>query len=194
MCKCCIKTRVIINLVGLFALSAMEYHEGMKRIVVQGHPVLRQKAEPVPRELFNTEELKRIIAHLSAALRETENGVAIAAPQIGIPYRIFVVAGFVIAGNPRNLEDPDIPFINPTLTRKSIRTAWIDEGCLSVPHCYGKAKRSLKASVSAYDIQGKKFERGGTNLLAQIFQHEIDHLNGILFIDHAREVEKSKPA
>ena len=66
----------------------------------------------------------------------------------------------------------------------------MEEGCLSVRDYYGKIKRSTKATVRAYDENGNPFERGGSRLLAQIFQHEIDHLNGTLFTDSAKDVQK----
>ena len=69
----------------------------------------------------------------------------------------------------------------------------MEEGCLSVRYLYGKVSRGLKATIEAHDENGKKFERGGTGLLAQIFQHEVDHLNGILFIDKTKYVEEILP-
>jgi peptide deformylase len=162
-------------------------------IVTEGTPVLREKAKEVPKAMFGTHELNGIIARMSASLRTTHNGVAIAAPQIGIGYRVFVVAGFVIQGHPRNLEDPDVAFINPKLVKKSRKKDRMEEGCLSVPGMYGMVVRSLKASIKAHDIEGKKFERGGTGLLAQIFQHECDHLEGILFVDSATDLHKEEP-
>lgn len=163
-------------------------------IVTEGNPVLRQIAGPVPKDLFKTDELRTIVARMSASLRESVHGVAIAAPQIGIPYRIFVVSGFVITGRERNLEDPDMVFINPTITRTSRKKMLVSgEGCLSVPNVYGTIERAEKATVRAYDVEGKKFERGGSELLAEIFQHEIDHLNGILFIDNAIDLKTLPP-
>ena len=69
----------------------------------------------------------------------------------------------------------------------------VEEGCLSVRFLYGQVSRSKKALLEAYDESGKKFERGGAGLLSQIFQHEVDHLNGILFIDKAKYVEEILP-
>lgn len=166
----------------------------MTKIVVQGHPALREKAKRVPKSMFGTPKLKEIISNMSEALRGTEYGVAIAAPQVAVPYRIFVVAGFVITGNERNLEDPDMAFINPKIIKRSRKKVSINgEGCLSVPQVYGTIKRSEKATVEAYDVEGNKFERGGSELLAEIYEHEIDHLDGILFIDKAEKLWKEVP-
>ena len=87
----------------------------------------------------------------------------------------------------------DLILINPKISRLSRKKEWIPEGCLSVRPLYGKTFRSKKATVTAYDENGKKFTRGASGLLAQIFQHETDHLNGILFIDHAKDVKEEIP-
>ena len=76
-------------------------------------------------------------------------------------------------------------FINPKISKISKEKEWMPEGCLSVRPIYGKTWRSKKTTVTAYDENGIKFQRGASGLLSQIFQHETDHLNGILFIDHA---------
>ncbi|MEK7613840.1 MAG: peptide deformylase [Patescibacteria group bacterium] len=159
-------------------------------IVVEGAPVLREAAKEVPKKMFGTKELADMVSRMSASLRATSNGVAIAAPQIAIPYRIFVVSGFVVTGGERNLEDPDVAFINPKILKLSHEKETLEEGCLSVPGLYGKIVRSSKAKVRAYTPEGKKFERGSGGLMAQIFQHEIDHLNGILFIDNAYDLAR----
>lgn len=162
-------------------------------IVTNGDPVLRNNAPEVPKAMFKTDELANIIARMSNSLRTTKYGVAIAAPQIGISYRIFVVSGFVITGNQRNLEDPDVAFINPSLLKISKEKTFEEEGCLSVPDVYGQVLRSHKAKVRAYTLDDKRFVRGGSGLLAQIFQHEMDHLDGTLFIDKAINVRNSEP-
>ncbi len=158
-------------------------------IVVNGAPVLRAIAREVPKSMFKSPELKALLARMSDELRNTELGVAIAAPQIDESWRIFVVRGFVMRDKQRSPEDEDVAFINPILLRASKKKVAFDgEGCLSVPDVWGTTQRSTKAVVRAHDMTGKKFERGGTGLMAQIFQHEIDHLNGILFIDHATDL------
>ena len=70
---------------------------------------------------------------------------------------------------------------------------WLVEGCLSVRWLYGSTHRSRKATITAYDEKGKKFQRGAAGLLAQIFQHETDHLKGVLFIDHAKDIKEELP-
>lgn len=159
------------------------------RITQDGEEVLRQVARPVPKELFGTKELDDILEGMALALDGESNGVAIAAPQIGVPYRIFLVRYDRTLPDPEEGEPARPPFIgvyiNPEIIKTSRRTVSMDEGCLSVTGIFGKTKRHERATVVAYDRDGNKFERGGGGLLAQIFQHETDHLNGILFIDHA---------
>ncbi|MFA6000113.1 MAG: peptide deformylase, partial [Candidatus Paceibacterota bacterium] len=91
-----------------------------------------------------------------------------------------------------NKKIKDLVFINPKISKMSKDKEWLMEGCLSVRPLYGKTWRSKKATITAYDENGKKFVRGASGLLAQIFQHETDHLNGILFIDHAKEVREEQ--
>lgn len=166
----------------------------MDEIVVEGNPVLREVAKEVPKKMFGTKELSDIVYRMSKTLRAAPHGVAIAAPQIGISYRIFLVRGYIMQNRERNDLDIDIAFINPRLVRHSRGKTPIEgEGCLSVPNVYGAVERYEKATVEAYDARGTKFERGGSDLLAEIFQHEIDHLEGILFIDKATDLKKTEP-
>lgn len=176
----------------------------MKKIVQQPERVLRKVAKEVLVSEIKSPKIKKVLKEMSESLASQHDGVAIAAPQIGYSLRIFVVSGrifmkdFARKGEPKPVvtekeERPkDLVFINPVLSKLSKKKEWMPEGCLSVRPFYGKTHRSTKATVTAYDENGKKFTRGGSGLLAQIFQHETDHLNGILFIDHARDVVEEK--
>ncbi len=154
--------------------------------------VLRTLSKPVPDELFGTPELERMIADMTESLEAQADGVALAAPQVGILYRIFIVRYDRMAPPPPEGAEPLTPevgvFINPSITRTSQRRLWVDEGCLSVRTIYGKTHRFERATCRAQDIHGTWFERGGGGILAQAYQHEIDHLNGMLFIDHATDM------
>ena len=166
-----------------------------KKILQKEEAVLRKIAEEVPIAQIKTLKIKKILKEMSGALKSQGDGVAIAAPQIGYSLRIFVVAGKIFdkdfEQNKENLltDIKDVVFINPKISKLSRDKEWLPEGCLSVRPLYGKTWRSKKATVTAYDENGKKFMRGASGLLAQIFQHETDHLNGILFIDHAKEIK-----
>lgn len=158
-------------------------------IVQKGFPTLHAKAEPVHEKEFGTPELLAIIAAMKKALDGEEDGAAIAAPQIGVSKRIFLIAENIFGpGHPKyGSKDPHFVFINPEITKLSKKTAIMDEGCLSVRGTYGNVRRAVRATISARDEHGSAFTRGAGGLLAQVFQHETDHLNGILFVDHAVE-------
>lgn len=165
-------------------------------IVVQKEdPVLRKKAEEVPISDVKSPKIKAILANMSKALQEQEDGVAIAAPQIGESLRIFVIAGRVwnILKKDPKTKFPDQVYINPKILKRSKDKKNMEEGCLSVRWLYGKIKRSSRVSIGAYDENGNYFERGASGLFAQIFQHETDHLNGVLFIDTAKELKEVLP-
>lgn len=165
----------------------------MKTIVQKEDPVLRTTAQPVRPEDIGSRKLTSIITAMKKALAKEPDGVAIAAPQIGVPLRIFVVSGKVFKKESDETVPEDRVFINPEITKLSKEKDWLEEGCLSVRWKYGEVSRALKATVQALDEHGKKFTLGGSDLLAQIFQHENDHLNGILFIDTARNVRDIPP-
>jgi peptide deformylase len=165
----------------------------MKKIVQDGTPVLRKKAHAVSKSDIGTRPFMKIISDMQKALDGEQDGVAIAAPQIGVPLRIFVVSGkiFKKKNDPTVLEDR--VFINPEISKLSRKKEWLEEGCLSVRWKYGEVSRAVKATVTALDATGKKVTIGASGLLAQIFQHEVDHLNGTLFIDTARNIRDLPP-
>lgn len=164
------------------------------KIVEKGAKILSEKTKEVPKDLFGGKELHKMIARMSRVLRATEHGVAIAANQIGLSYRIFVVRGFVMAGKERKDEgaEKDVAFVNPKLVKLSRKKELMEEACLSLPGYHGNIRRSLLATVKAQDEDGKRFERGASGLLAQIFQHEYDHLEGILYVEKADEVFETR--
>ncbi len=173
----------------------------MITILQQDEPVLRKKAAEVPLSDIGSAKLKKVLKDMGTALDSQDDGVAIAAPQIGVSLRIFLVSKAALK-MPKDVEERKkmtnrrelkqkggyLTFINPVVTKLSRDKAVLDEGCLSVRPLYGKIKRSRKATVRAYDENGMLFERGASGLLAQIFQHETDHLDGILFIDKATDL------
>lgn len=176
----------------------------LKEIVQKENKVLHQNTKDIPVSEIATPKIKKIIKEMSQALKGQSDGVAIAAPQIGYLLSIFVVSGKIfhkdfVRGEkelekiPENEIPKDLVFINPKIIKLSKEKEWLPEGCLSVRWLYGETRRSTKATISAYDEKGKKFQRGASGLLAQIFQHETDHLKGILFTDHARDIREELP-
>lgn len=154
--------------------------------------VLRATSIPVPQELFDTPELNQMLHDMIEALDRAPNGVALAAPQIGLSYRIFIVRYDRMLPPPPEgepLPEPSVGiFINPRIVRTSKRRVEMDEGCLSVQKLFGKTRRYERSTVEAQDEHGRVFSRGGGGILSQAYQHEIDHLNGMLFIDHATDI------
>lgn len=160
-----------------------------KAIVQEPDSVLRATAQVVPKESVTTAKIQKIIVDMKEALSIEEDGVAIAAPQIGHSLRIFVVAA-----RASKLLSEDTAFINPEFVRMGKKKEELSEGCLSVRWKYGVVKRSTSATVRALNTDGNEFVISGRGLLAQIFQHEMDHLNGILFIDKATNVQDVLPS
>ena len=160
----------------------------MASIVQEQNQVLRRIAAPVSVADIRTAYIEDIISDMKVALNAEEDGVAIAAPQIGHSLRIFVVAK-----RASKLLTEDTVFINPEIIRIGKKKEELSEGCLSVRWKYGLVKRATSATVRALNSDGNEFVISGRGLLAQIFQHEIDHLNGILFIDKATAVQDLPP-
>jgi len=167
----------------------------MVTIIQKEHPTLRTTSREVPLDEITTPAIKKIIEDMITALESQDDGVAIAAPQIGKSYRIFVVSHkvFEISPGHKKRRGKNMVFINPLITKLSKDKKNLEEGCLSVRYLYGKVARSHRVTVEAMDETGTSFTMSTSGLLAQIFQHEVDHLNGILFIDKAKNVEEIIP-
>ncbi len=174
-------------------------------IAQNGNPVLRMDAKEVPRKAFGTKELTDVLIAMAKALGGEPDGVAIAAPQIGVSMRMFLVSPkayeIIDEKKKKGKKEPKqapsaseiakpLVFINPELIKLSRKKVNVPEGCLSVRWLYGNTMRHEKAMIRAQDAQGNFFTYGGSGLIAQIFQHETDHLKGILFVDHATDIEE----
>ena len=174
----------------------------MVTIIQSGDKVLRKISKEIPIGSIAKPKIQKIISDMNEALDSQFDGVAIAAPQIGVSLRIFIVSGKVFDEdfiNGRNLNkdydfdkkrEPNMVFINPVFKKTSQDKKLMMEGCLSVRPLYGKVRRATRATVEAYNEKGEKFKMDGAGLLAHIFQHETDHLEGVLFIDKAKDVRE----
>ncbi|MBI2065805.1 MAG: peptide deformylase [Candidatus Zambryskibacteria bacterium] len=158
------------------------------KILQKDAPVLRKVAKSVLIKDIGSKKISAILNKMKKALSAEEDGAAIAAPQIGENLRIFIISDKL----PIRLKSH--VFINPEIIKASKKSRRMEEGCLSIRWLYGQVKRSEKVVIRAYDKAGKQFERGASGLLAQIFQHETDHLDGILFIDKAENIRDLPPA
>lgn len=166
----------------------------MSDIVQEGDPTLRLKAKPVAKKDFGSRKLAGLIKRMKEALAGEKYGVAIAAPQVGEPLRLFVIAGRVFKEEKEEQDETpatpeDMVFINPRIVRLSKKKAPMREGCLSVRGKYGTVLRHEKATVEAQDAEGKSFTYHGSGLVGHIFQHECDHLEGVLYTDKAIKLE-----
>ena len=144
------------------------------QIVQYPHPTLRHLAKPLKRV---DAELRRLVREMFDLMYENR-GIGLAATQVDLPYRLFII----------NLEsdaakqDQEFVFINPVLSnRKGMAEA--EEGCLSLPGLYADVKRPERVTVNAYTLGGQEVNMELSGLFARAVQHEVDHLDGVLFID-----------
>lgn len=146
-------------------------------IIKAGDKILKQKAEPVVKI---DRKIKQLLDDMAQTMYKAE-GVGLAAPQIGVSLRIVVI----------DAGEGLIELINPVIIEKNgLETA--SEGCLSVPGIWGEVERAAEVTIEALNREGKKIRMTGTGLLGRAFQHEIDHLEGILFIDLAKTLHKGQ--
>lgn len=144
------------------------------KIIEFPHPALRHVSKP----------LKRVDAELVAIIREmfelmyASRGIGLAANQVALPYRLFVMN---LSGDPEQSEQEQV-FINPVLSGRK-GSAEEEEGCLSLPGLYAQVKRPEKVTLNAYTLRGAEIKADLSGMLARVAQHEIDHLDGVLFID-----------
>lgn len=164
----------------------------MKDPIVQvGDPVLRLKAKPIPKKDIGSPKLKALIFRMKKALAAEEFGVAIAAPQVGASIRLFVVAGKVFVEEKEGKVGDalaDRVYINPEIIRVSRKKADMSEGCLSVRGQYGTVRRHEKVSLKALNEKGEAILLNASGLLGHVFQHECDHLDGVLYVDKAENL------
>jgi peptide deformylase len=150
-----------------------------------GDPVLRERARELRSEELASPEVQRLIDDMIETKRAA-NGAGIAAPQVGEPLRIAVAE--VEPDNPRYPYKPPIPltvFVNPRLEPLDGETTTINEGCLSIPNLRGELERYVNVRVTYLDRDGVERSDVRRGLTAGTFQHEVDHLDGILFVDRA---------
>jgi peptide deformylase len=155
-------------------------------LAVVGDPVLRSPAASVSPEQLRSGEVQRLIDDMIETMRAA-GGAGLAANQVSSSYRIAVVE---VDRNPRYPYKPPIPLtviVNPTIEPLSPETLLINEGCLSVPDLRGDLERFVEVKVSCLDRSGAPLELTARGLSAGTFQHEVDHLDGILFLDRVQD-------
>jgi len=150
----------------------------VREVLRMGHPVLREKAKAV--ESFDSPELHALVADMKDTMA-AQNGAGLAAPQIGVSQRVVI---FGVEQNPRYPDADEVPFtilVNPRLTMltRDVEEGW--EGCLSVPGMRGIVPRYLKLRYTGFDERGNPIDRVAEGFHARVVQHEVDHLDGILY-------------
>jgi peptide deformylase len=156
------------------------------KIAQIGNPVLRQRAREVTREELLGAPMQRFIDDLVETMRDA-NGAGLAAIQVHNSVRIFAVE---VHDNPRYPYKPNIPLtvvVNPVLTPLTTETFENYEGCLSVPNLRGIAQRFTEVRVTGWDRKGDPYERVARGLTSGTFQHENDHLDGVIFVDRVKD-------
>lgn len=148
-------------------------------LVFNPDPRLRAMSEAIdPNAISSLGDLWRDMAKTM----KDNDGIGLAAPQIGKTIRLIVVS----------TNDGPLAMFNPELTKKSLLKEWGEEGCLSIPQTFGDVKRHKSVRCSFIDAEGKNRSIDAKGLLARVIQHEIDHINGVLFIDKAKNIHTVK--
>ncbi len=153
------------------------------QIVQYGHPVLRWKSKPIQ---SIDEQLRSTVAEMFE-LMYSAKGIGLAANQVALPYRFFVVN---VTADPAE-KDEEFVFLNPRIRRRKGATSG-EEGCLSLPGLYANVERADEVVIEAYDLSGEAFEMDLDELAARVVQHETDHLDGVLFVDRLVPDERLK--
>ena len=145
-----------------------------------GSPVLRQQAAPVAHV---DDAVRQLVDDLFETMRAAK-GVGLAANQIGVARRVAVV-------DVGEEDPPPLALINPVIVERGDELVTAEEGCLSIPDIFGDVERNARIVVEALDREGNKFRAEATGYKARAIQHEIDHLDGVLFLDHLSAVKRS---
>jgi peptide deformylase len=158
-----------------------------REIVEIGHPVLRERARELTPAELRSDEVQRLIDDMIETMRAAE-GAGLAANQVGETARVAVVE--VRPGNPRYPYKPPVPLtviVNPVIEPLDDELEWINEGCLSVPNLRGEVPRHVSVRVRYLDRDGVEHDEVRRGLTAGTFQHELDHLDGVLFVDRVAD-------
>lgn len=150
----------------------------LKRLTVITHPNPKLRLISKPINLTKIDKKTIELTQRMIITMELDKGVGLAASQIGKSIRLIVIS----------YRDSALTLINPKITKVSKKTEISEEGCLSLPKIFGNVKRSLSVECQYSDLLGNQYIMKATGLLARVIQHEIDHLDGILFIDKATQI------
>ncbi len=148
-------------------------------IITIPSPILRKKSTKINYKELKSGNFNDFCKDLIKTMKE-KDGIGLAAPQVGKNIRIIVV----------DTKNGSLCMINPEIIKKSFKKEWGEEGCLSVPGVYGKVKRHQKITCKFINKKGDSEKIDANGLFARVIQHEVDHLDGILFTDKAKKIQK----
>lgn len=165
------------------------------RVITLPDKRLRKRSTEVDRQFLALHETQQFIDDLVALMHE-DDGIGIAAPQVAVSRRIIVIGkdAFKQTRNARQFPAMDMVLVNPILSNHSVKQAIDQEGCLSVPGIFGDVRRNVSVTVEGMDRYGNPIAFEATDFLARVFQHEVDHLDGILFVDKATNLVQATPS
>ncbi len=163
------------------------------RILVYPDAALRKRASPVGEV---TAEVREVAARMIELMR-AEEGIGLAATQVGVPWRFFVADVPEADGRSASADPPTATggvrvYINPVLSEPSGPVEPAEEGCLSLPEVLGEVQRPREITISAMDVEGRRFVARAAGLLARCWQHEVDHLDGVLILDRMTQMSRLK--
>ena len=161
-------------------LNSLKYMSKIYDIVTHPNPSLREKSMEIKEQDINTPEFLQLCDDMAVTMIK-KDGVGLAAPQICKNIRLIVV----------NTKSGPKAMINPKITKKSWAKEYGEEGCLSVPNTFAEVNRHKKINFTYIDLNGKNVKDTAKNMKARVIQHELDHLDGILFIDKAKNLSKN---
>lgn len=154
-------------------------------ITTEPNEILHKVGEDIGPSVLASPDCKRLVDDMIETMYAAD-GVGLAAPQVGVSIQLCVIAKKFSA----RADGEELVLVNPVWEKMSRATAWDDEGCLSVPEIYGTVKRYTHIRVRALDRHGQPIEFEARDFPARVIQHEIDHLNGVLFIEKAKNLRK----
>ncbi len=146
-------------------------------IITLPNPILRERAREITPDEIKTSVIQKLISDMKETILPA-GGIGLAAPQVNFSLRLIVIA----------INNEIMAFINPEILNFSWRKETVEEGCLSVPQKFGPVKRARVIKAQALNENGEVIKFKAKDLFARVIQHEVDHLNGVLFIDRAKKV------
>ncbi len=163
------------------------------KIITNPNPILRKKSAEISQKDVSSKEIKELCSGMEK-LMIASDGVGLAASQVGKNIRIIVINADEAVKRASSLKINAVKgliyMVNPKITKKSFAREWGEEGCLSIPDVFGQVRRHKKITCRYFGLDGKQIKLNAAGLLARVIQHEIDHLDGILFIDKANNIKE----